>query len=111
YPVRALSGPRAIALVSTTVLGALGAFMPTSGAMPQAPATVQADAQERTRLLELHRAASARLQQAVRDGTPADQIRLALRDASQSLQSLGLAPSPASTASARPALPPQLRGP
>jgi hypothetical protein len=111
YRARALAGPRTIALVSATVLGALGAFMPTRGATPQVPAAAQADAQERTRLLELHRTASARLQQAVRDGTPADQIRLALRDASQSLQSLTVEPSPAatSTASAKPALPPALR--
>jgi enediyne biosynthesis protein E4 len=111
YRVCALSGPRAIALASTAVLGALGAFMQITGATSQAPAAAQVDTQERTQLLELQRAALNRLQQAERDAAPADQVRRALLDASQSLQALGVEPEPSATptAPARPSLASPLR--
>ena len=58
-------------------------------AAQQNPAAVPADAQERSRLLELQRTAGAQLQQARRDGATADQIKKALLDASSSLAALG----------------------
>ena len=58
-------------------------------ATQQKPAAAPADAQERSRLLELQRTAGAQLQQARRDGATADQIKKALLDASSSLAALG----------------------
>jgi enediyne biosynthesis protein E4 len=60
--------------------------------MPTAAQQGRADAQERTRLLELQRNAVTRLQEAARPGAPADQVRRALRDASRSLDALGAGP-------------------
>ena len=54
-------------------------------ATQQKPVAAPADAQERSRLLELQRTAGAQLQQARRDGATADQIKKALLDASSSL--------------------------
>ena len=65
---RALSRSRAVVLALSAALGALGALMPTDGATQQKTVTAQADAQERTRLLELQRTALAQMQQAVRPG-------------------------------------------
>ena len=59
------------------------------GAAQQKPVAAPADAQERSRLLELQRTAGAQLQQARRDGATADQIKKALLDASSSLTALG----------------------
>jgi hypothetical protein len=75
---------RAMVLVLTASLGAIGAFiMPTPAA--QQP---EADAQERTRLLKLQRDAVTQLQQAARADVPADQLRSAVLDASRSLEGL-----------------------
>ena len=89
---RALSGTRAVALAVSATLGALGAFIPTHAApRQQAPATGAA-AQERTRLLDLQRAAVGQLQEATREGAPADQVQRALQSASRSLAALGADP-------------------
>jgi enediyne biosynthesis protein E4 len=75
---------RAMVLVLTASLGAIGAFiMPTTAAQQAG-----ADAQERTRLLKLQRDAVTQLQQASRPRAPIDQVRRALRQASRSLEGL-----------------------
>jgi hypothetical protein len=83
YCVRARSKPRAVVLALSALLGAIGAFMPTTAAQQ-----ARTDAQERTRLLALQRDAVTQLQQAARAETPADQVRRALLDASRSLEAL-----------------------
>ena len=60
-------------LALSASLGAIGAFMPTTAAQQ-----ARAEAQERTRLLQLQRDAVTQLQQAARPGAPADQVRRAL---------------------------------
>jgi hypothetical protein len=74
------------------ILGALGAFVPMPAATQQTPPVTSVDAQERTRLLDLQRSAVTQLQQAAREGAPAEQIRRALVDASRSLERLGAEP-------------------
>jgi enediyne biosynthesis protein E4 len=101
YRLRARSRSCAVVAALTAALGAI-AFMPTHGA-------TQADAQERARLLELQRATVAQLQQVARDGTPSDEVRQALRDASRSLVTLGAEPDPAAEPPAKPRLDPGLR--
>ena len=65
---------RAMVLALSASLGAIGAFiMPTTAAQQAA-----AEAQERTRLLQLQRDAVTQLQQAARADVPADQVRRAL---------------------------------
>ena len=96
--------PRAVVLALSALLGAIGAFMPTHAA--QQP---RADAQERTRLLALRRDAVTSLQQAAKEGTPADQARRALLDARRSLEALSgpdpdAAPATAPTTPAAPAV-------
>jgi enediyne biosynthesis protein E4 len=102
---------RAVVVALSAALGVLGAFTPTTGATRQTPVPVQGDAQERTRLLELQRTAVAQLQQAVREGSPTDQVRRALRDASRSLEALGAEPDPGAAPGtpARRSLAPSLR--
>jgi len=75
---------RAMVLVLTALLGAIGAFiLPTTAA--QQP---EADPQERTRLVKLQRDAVTQLQQATRAGVPADQLRRAVLAASRNLEGL-----------------------
>src|SRR5690242_11374489 len=70
---------RVLVLVLST---ALGAFV----------ATAQSDdAQERARLLDVQRAAVTQLQQAAREGTPADQVQRALVDARRNVDTLAAA--------------------
>jgi len=101
---------RAVVLALSASLGALCAFMPTQGATQQKPVAAQADAQERVRLLKLQGEAVAQLQQAARNGAPADQIRRALLEASRSLDALGAEPDPAPPTSDGTRLAPALRG-
>jgi enediyne biosynthesis protein E4 len=103
---------RAVVLVLSAVLGALAALAPASGAGPQAPAAGRFEAQERTRLLELQRAAVAQLQQAARNDATVDQIRRSLVAASGSLSALGAEPDPAAApgAPSPTGLTPSLRG-
>jgi enediyne biosynthesis protein E4 len=77
---------RAIVLVVSASVGAIGAFMPTTAAQ-QAPV----DAQARTRLLQAQRDAQNQLQLAARPDTPAARVRPALQAASRSLATLGAA--------------------
>src|SRR6267142_53029 len=102
---------RAVVLALSAALGAVGVFTPIHDATQQTAATAPADAQDRTRLLELQRAAVAQLQQARRDGAPADQVRRALVDASRSLEALGAEPESSTAAGtpAKTALAPSLR--
>src|SRR6267142_1351021 len=102
---------RAVVLALSAALGAVGVFTPIHDATQQTAATAPADAQDRTRLLELQRAAVAQLQQARRDGAPADQVRRALVDASRSLEALGAEPESSTAAGTPPktALAPSLR--
>ena len=102
---------RAVVLALSAALGAVGVFTPTHEATQQTAVTAPADAQDRTRLLELQRAAVAQLQQALRDGAPADQVRRALLDASRSLEALGAEPDPGTAAEtpAKTRLAPSLR--
>ena len=81
--VRARATPRAIVLAVSALLGAIGVFMPAPAAQQ-----ARAEAEERTRLLKLQRDAVTQLQQASRAGTPADQVRRALLDASRNLETL-----------------------
>jgi enediyne biosynthesis protein E4 len=107
---RALSGTRAVALVLSATLGALGAFFPTHAAPRQQPAATAAEAQERTRLLDLQRAAVGQLQEAAREGAPAEQIQRALLSASRSLDALGAEPeSTAGSGAPKASLPPAVR--
>jgi hypothetical protein len=89
YWVRARSKPPAVALVLSALLGATGAFMPTSAAQQAG-----AGAQERTRLLALQRDVVTQVQQAARSGAPAEQVRRALLDASRGLEALAAGPDP-----------------
>ena len=97
YWVRARGTPRAIVLALSASLGAIGVFMPATAARQAG-----ADAQERSRLLKLQGDAVTQVQQAARPGTPRDQVRRALRDASRSLEAL-------STTSLDPSLRSELR--
>ncbi|HXI29621.1 MAG TPA: CRTAC1 family protein, partial [Vicinamibacterales bacterium] len=73
-----------IAIVALTVsLGTINALVQTPSAQP-----ARADAQERTRLLQLQRDAVAQLQQASHPGAPEDQVSRALADASRTIQTL-----------------------
>ena len=90
---------RAVLLVLSAALGAIGVLASAHGATQQTPLSAPADAQERTRLLDLQRAAVAGLQQATREGAQPDQIRRALRDASRALEALGAEPDPAAPTS------------
>jgi hypothetical protein len=74
-------------LALTASLAAIGTFMPATAAQQ-----ARADAQERTRLLQLQREAVTQLQQAARPGAPADQVRRALLNAGRSLEALGAEP-------------------
>jgi hypothetical protein len=105
--VRARSKPRAVVLALTASLGAIGAFMPATGAQQ-----ATADAQERSHLLELHRDAVSQLQQAARAEAPADEVRRALLAAGRSLEALGAGPdsqTPNATTPATTILDPSLR--
>src|SRR5438876_12098149 len=90
---------REVVLVLATSLGAVGALM------PPAAQQVRADAQERSRLLELHRDAANQLQRAARVGASADEVRRALLDASRSLDALGAGPDPDTPQATSPAAP------
>jgi enediyne biosynthesis protein E4 len=106
---RALSGTRAVALVLSATLGALGSFIPTNAAPRQQPAaTAQVD--EKTRHLDLQRAAVSQLQEAIREGAPPEQIERALLSASRNLDALGAEPeSPARPGAATTSLAPAVR--
>src|SRR5262249_60661281 len=80
---------RAVVLVLFASLGALGAWLPAHGAAQQKPVATSPDAQERNRLLDLQRTAASQLQQARREGAPADQVKKALLDASRGVGALG----------------------
>ena len=86
--VRARSKPPAVVLVVSASLAAIGAFFPSAAAQQAG-----ADAQERTRLLQLQRDAVTQLQQAARPDVPADQVRRAVLTARRSLEGLSTAPS------------------
>jgi hypothetical protein len=96
--VRAGARRRAVVL-ALTVLGAIAAFMP-----PMAEQT-RTQAQERSRLLELHRDAVSQLRQAAGAGAPADQVRRALLSASRDLDALGAASDPDTAQAAPPPRP------
>ena len=107
---RALSGTRAVALALSATLGALGSFVPTHAAPRQQPAATAVDARERTRLLDLQRAAVGQLQEAAREGAEAEAVQRALRSASRSLDALGADPaSPAGAGAPKASLPPEVR--
>ena len=89
HGVRARSKPSAVVLAVSALLGAIGAFAPIPAAQQ-----ARADPAERTRLLTLQRDAVNQLRQAARPGTPDDQVRRALVDASRSLEALGGGPDP-----------------
>src|SRR5262245_65533359 len=91
---RASSGTRAVVLVVSVTLAALVSFIPTTAAPRQTPSNTAADTKERIRLLDLQHAAVGQLQDAVRDGTPAEQVRRALQAAGRSLEALGADPDP-----------------
>ena len=109
-PARVFSRSRSVAIVLSMALGVC-ALLPTSGATQQTSGPVPAEAQERSRLLELQRTAVAQLQQATREGATADLVKRALLDASQALEMLAAAPAAGATGGAAPAppLPPALR--
>jgi len=94
HRIHARATARAVVIALSASLGAIGAFAPKTAAEQ-----ARADAQERSRLLQLQRDASAQLQQASRAGVPPDQVRRALLDASRSLEALG-APAAAAVDSA-----------
>ena len=79
-------------LAVSTVLGAMAALAAEPAAVRQAPAAEQ-DAQARQRLLEVHRTTVADLGVAAREGVPEDQVRRALADARQGLETLADATS------------------
>jgi len=108
---RASSGTRAVVLVVSVTLGALVSFIPTTAAPRQTPSNTAADTKERTRLLDLQHAAVGQLQDAVRDGTPTEQVRRALQAAGRSLEALGAEPDPGTgpATAARTSLPAVLR--
>lgn len=93
--VRARPASRVFVIGFLVAVGATAALVPAHGTAQQKPPIQQADVKERTRLLELQRTAVGQLQQAVREGAAADEVRRALRDASHSLESLGAEPDPA----------------
>jgi hypothetical protein len=109
HRVRARPTSRVLLVVFLVAIGAAAALAPARGAAQQKPPTQPADAKERTRLLELQRAAVGQLQQAVREGAAANQVRQALLDASHSLESLGAEPGPATGPSVTPPLDSSLR--
>jgi len=109
HRVRARPTSRVLLVVFLVAIGAAAALAPAHGAAQQKPPTQPADAKERTRLLELQRAAVGQLQQAVREGAAADQVRQALLDASHRLESLGAEPAPATRPSVTPPLDSSLR--
>ena len=109
HRVRARPASRVFVVVLLVATGAVAALVPSHGAAQQKPSIQPADVKERTRLLELQRAAVGQLQQAVREGAAADQVRRALLDASHSLESLGAEPDPAAGASVTPPLDSPLR--
>jgi hypothetical protein len=90
-------------LALSVTLGAIVAFTPTT-AQQQKP-----DAQERSRLLELHREAVTQLQQAARAAAPPEQVRRALLDAGRSLGALGAGPDPDTVQVTPPTEPPRTR--
>jgi hypothetical protein len=94
-------------LAVCAALGALAALAPMTGATQQTAVTAQADA--RSRLLELQRSAAAALEEARREGATADQVQRALREASRSLEALGAEPQPSATVTLDPALRAELR--
>jgi enediyne biosynthesis protein E4 len=79
---------RPVALALFAMLGALAVCAPRASTQQAAPAAPLA-AQERARLLELHRVAVNQLRQAARAGAPADEVRRALDEARRSLDALG----------------------
>lgn len=107
--IRARPASRLFVVVFLAGVGAIAALVPARGATQQQAPVQQADARERTRLLELQRTAVGQLQQAVREGAPADQVRRALLDASHSLESLGAEPDPNAGHSVTPPLDSALR--
>jgi len=80
-------GQRAVVLAVCTIIAAAVALSAGPAAMRQTPATAQ-DAQERQRLLELHRTTVARLREATREGASGEQVRRALADARRGLEAL-----------------------
>lgn len=111
---RALSATRAFAFALWAMLGALGFFIPTNAAPRQQPAVTTAQAQEKTRLLDLQRAAVRQLQEASREGASAELVQRALLLASRSLDALGAEPDssaspPAPAINLAPALREELR--
>jgi enediyne biosynthesis protein E4 len=107
--VRARPASRVFVIVFLVAVGAAAALVPAHGAAQQKPSIQQADVKERTRLLELQRAAVGQLQQAVREGAAADQVQRALLDASHTLESLGAEPDSAAAPSVTPPLDAPLR--
>jgi hypothetical protein len=106
---RALSRTPAVLLVLSATFGLL---IPITAASRQTPSNTAPDTtKERTRLLDLQHAAVDQLQQAVREGTPTEQVRRALAAATRSLEALGAEPDPGtpSAPAARTSLPPALR--
>src|SRR5690348_14658926 len=89
---RAPSRTPAVVLAICASLAAIGVFNPTTAASRQAPSNTAPDTKERTRLLDLQHAAVNQLQDAVRDRTPAEQVRRALVAAGRSLEALGADP-------------------
>jgi enediyne biosynthesis protein E4 len=88
------------------ILGVLGAFVPMPAATQQKPPVTSADAPERARLLDLQRKAVSQLQEAAREGTPAEQVRRAVVDASRSLEALGAEPPSSAAPETTPLKPP-----
>jgi hypothetical protein len=80
---------RTAVLAALAALGTLGTFLPIDRATQQSSAAPQADAQERTRLLDLQRSAVTRLREAATEGASPEQVRQALLDATRSLTALG----------------------
>ncbi len=110
-PLRTCAAPRAV-VVAVTALLAVVALVPVTGTVRHTSATTQADAKERARLLDLQRSAVTQLQQAIREGATADQVKSALLDASRSLETLGAEPAAGGATSAAiltPALRAELR--
>ena len=85
HQVRDRSKPRAVVLAVSALLGAIGAV---DADTRSAAGSVRISA-GRTRLLTLQRDAVNQLRQAARPGTPDDQVRRALVDASRSLDAIG----------------------
>ena len=68
HRVRARPASRVFVVVLLVAIGAAAALVPSHGAAQQKPSIQPADVKERTRLLELQRAAVGQLQQAVQGG-------------------------------------------